>query len=134
MKRIIFGCMAVLVFFGIAHAQGPAGGVPAQDQFAVRVVSSAPDQVSGGDARLHIEVPRTVPPQQVSVLVNGVDQRDRFARVPGTRRLTGVVDGLELGENTVRVAANGRGLGQPIFPQGVCDYGQPDAGLPPEWE
>jgi hypothetical protein len=113
MKRIIPGCMAVLVSLGVAHATGPAGGIPAQDRFEVRVVSSAPHQVSGGDARLHIEVPRTVPLHQVEVRVNGANQRDRFTEVPGTRRLTGVIDGLELGENTVRVAANGRGQGRP---------------------
>jgi hypothetical protein len=113
MKRILLGCAAALLCFGVAHSKGPAGGIPAQDRFEVRVVSSAPDQVSGGDARLHIEVPRTVPPHQVQVLVNGVDQRDRFSLVPGTRRLSGVVDGLALGANAVVVKPNGKGKGRP---------------------
>jgi hypothetical protein len=113
MKRILLGCAAALLCFGVAHSKGPAGGIPAQDRFEVRVVSSAPDQVSGGDARLHIDVPRIVPPHQVQVLVNGVDQRDRFSLVPGTRRLSGVVDGLEVGANTVIVQPNGKGKGRP---------------------
>lgn len=113
MNRIMFGCVAVFASISIADAAKPAGGIPAHDRFDVRVVSSAPDEVSGGDARLHVEVPRTVPLQQVAVLVNGVDQRDRFSAVPGTRRLTGVIDGLALGENAVRVQANGRGHGRP---------------------
>ena len=37
------------------------------------------DQVTGGDARLHILVPRTVPLHQVEVWVNGVDQLSHFA-------------------------------------------------------
>lgn len=90
-----------------------AAGAPAFESFEVHVVSSAPHQVTGGDARLHVVVPRTVPPHQVEVLVNGVDRRDRFALVPGTRRLTGVVDDLALGPNAVVVKANGRGLGRP---------------------
>jgi hypothetical protein len=113
MKRVILGCVAALVSFGVAQAKGPAGGIPAQDQFAVRVVSSAPDQVSGGDARLHIDVPRTVPMHQVQVWVNGSNQRDRFSAVPGTRRLSGVVDGLEIGENIIEVRPNGKGRGRP---------------------
>jgi hypothetical protein len=120
MKRVLLGCIAAVVVFGLAdakgppgHASGPADGIPSRDVFEVRVVSSAPDQVSGADARLHIEVPRTVPPHQVRVLVNGMDQGKQFSLVPGTRRLSGVIHGLELGENTVRVEPNGRGKGRP---------------------
>lgn len=90
-----------------------AANNPASDEFAVRVVSSAPEQVTGGDARLHIDVPRTVPLHQVEVWVNGADQRSRFTLLPGTRTLTGVVDGLVLGTNTVEVRANGKGKGRP---------------------
>jgi hypothetical protein len=86
---------------------------PASDEFQVEVVSSAPSQVTGGDARLHILVPRTVPLHQAEVWVNGVDQRNRFEVVPGTRRLTGVIDGLVVGANSLRVKANGNGKGRP---------------------
>jgi hypothetical protein len=81
--------------------------------FEVSVVSSAPELVTGGDARLHIKVPWTVPLHKVKVLVNGVNQSDHFSRIPGTRTLTGVVEGLELGENVVTVKPNGRGWGRP---------------------
>ncbi len=86
---------------------------PASDEFAVEVVSSAPDQVSGGDARLHVQVPRTVPLHQAEVWVNGSDQRGRFKVIPGTRTLSGVIDGLDPGDNLVVVKANGRGRGRP---------------------
>ena len=66
--------------------------------FIAEVVSSAASQVTGGDARLHILVPKVTPLQQVEVLVNGVNQADRFAAIDGTRTLTGVVDGLDLGQ------------------------------------
>jgi len=86
---------------------------PSSDEFTVEVVSSASDQVSGGDARLHIAVPRTVPLHQAEVWVNGVDQRSHFVVMPGTRMLTGVIDGLIVGDNTVMVKANGKGKGRP---------------------
>ena len=81
--------------------------------FVAEVVSSAADQVTGGDARLHIVVPRVTPLQQVEVLVNGENQADRFAPIDGTRTLTGVIDGLALGDNTVVVKQHGNGKGLP---------------------
>jgi len=91
----------------------PPGGFPGHDGFTVEVVSSAPDQVTGGDARIHILVPHTVPLHQVKVLVNGVDQRSHFSQVYGTRTLTGVINRLVLGENTLCVRPNGKGWGRP---------------------
>ena len=116
MRRFALTTALVLVV-GVVAA-GPAAGTappdtPAGDTFAVRVVSSAADQVTGGDARLHVDVPRTVPLHQVRVLVNDEDQRAHFTVMPGTRTLTGVIDGLDLGENVVRVLANGKGQGRP---------------------
>ena len=81
--------------------------------FVAEVVSSAADQVTGGDARLHIVVPKVTPFHQVEVLVNGVNQADRFSRIDGTQVLTGVIDGLALGDNTVVVKQHGNGKGLP---------------------
>ena len=75
-------------------------------KFKAEVVSSAPDQVTGGDARLHIKVPRTVPLHKVVVLVNGIDQSHQFDQIPGTRTLTGVIDGLNIGQNKVKIMPN----------------------------
>jgi len=118
------GCIRILLLLLVAvslntavlafpHAARPAIASEPRPAFAVQVVSSAPDQVTGGDARLHIEVPKTVPPHQVEVWVNGTDQSDHFSLIPETRTLSGVVNGLGLGENTVTVRPNGRGQGRP---------------------
>lgn len=102
--------LTLLVVVPVGAKSFSSGERPA---FAVEVVSSAADQVTGGDARLHIDVPRTVPLHQVQVLVNGVDMRANFSLIAGTRTLSGVVDGLDLGENTVMVKPNGLGKGRP---------------------
>jgi hypothetical protein len=81
--------------------------------FVAEVVSSAADQVTGGDARLHILVPKVTPLHQVEVWVNGVNQADRFAPIDGTNVLTGVIDGLVLGSNEVTVKQHGNGKGLP---------------------
>jgi len=75
----------------------------------VQVVSSAPDQVSGGDARLEIETNDTQGKAPLSVVVNGEDQSDHFQSI-GPNRLSGVIDGLMPGSNTVVVfRAKGKG-------------------------
>jgi hypothetical protein len=107
-------CVALLASAQAASAANNARpGTPASDRFDVRVVSSAPDQVTGGDARVHIGVPRTVPLHQVEIHVNGVDRRGSFTLMPGTRTFTGVVDGLRVGDNALHVKANGNGGGRP---------------------
>jgi hypothetical protein len=116
MKQVKYIKTAMFIFFSILifsnSFAAPVGGIPARDVFDVKVVSSAPHQVSGGDARIHIQVPRTVPLHQVEVLVNGVDQRSRFSQIIGMRTLTGVIDGLVLGANTLLVRPNGKGKGR----------------------
>jgi hypothetical protein len=119
-RRFVFAAIKLVVAVTLlaavlalpVGAQAPGAAKP-KPVFVVEVVSSAPDQVTGGDARLHIEVPRTVPPHQVEVWVNGMDQSGYFALRPGTRTLSGLVDGLELGENQVIVRPNGLGKGRP---------------------
>jgi len=81
--------------------------------FRAEVVSSAAHQVTGGDARLHIEIPDGFPLHRLSVTVNREEMRDRFTQIPGTNTLTGVIDGLNLGENEVRVRALGWGRQRP---------------------
>lgn len=97
----------------IARPLAPPSENPSGQVFQVEVVSSAPDQVTGGDARLHIQVPWTVPLHQVEVWVNGVDQADHFTPIEKTRTLSGVIDGLDIGENMLVVRPNGKGKGRP---------------------
>lgn len=112
---LTFATILVLIASLLALPVGAQSGESekAKPVFVVEVVSSAPDQVTGGDARIHIEVPRTVPPHQVRVLVNGIDQSDHFSLIPDTRTLTGIIDGLELGPNSVTVEPPGLGKGRP---------------------
>ncbi|MGW8317790.1 MAG: DUF6351 family protein, partial [Candidatus Promineifilaceae bacterium] len=114
-KVALFLLILALVAVVVASPVGANSGVPNGERpaFVVEVVSSAADQVTGEDARLHISVPRTVPLHQVRVSVNDVDMSDRFEALPDSRILSGVVDGLNVGENWVRVMANGRGIGRP---------------------
>jgi len=113
--RILFLALVVPVVLGLMLGPGGVDSVLAKEKsgFIVEVVSSAADQVSGGDARLHITVPETTPFQQVEVWVNGMNMADNFAQIPETQMLTGVIEGLALGENTIIVKQHGQGDGLP---------------------
>jgi hypothetical protein len=84
---------------------GPPGSV---DALEVHVLSSAPDEVTGGDARLAVDVPAGAAPGRVRIEVDGTDVTGDFT-ITG-RRLEGVVTGLDLGDTevTVRVDMPGR--------------------------
>ena len=108
MRKAIVALGVILVFLVAANGEVSAhwwGKWKPHYSFAVNVVSSASDQVTGGDARVHIEVPWMVPMHKVQVKVNGMDQSDHFSRIFGTRTLSGVVNQLRLGKNKITVKA-----------------------------
>ena len=73
---------------------------------AIKTLSTRPDTVTGGDVLVRIDVPGTVPLQQVRVSVDGRNVTEAFAPDPvRPRALLGLIDGLKLGENTLEVRA-----------------------------
>jgi hypothetical protein len=98
---------------------GTAGAAPTDrghdrgGRFAITVLSSAPEQVSGGDALVQVAVPRRVEAAQVRVTLNGTDVSDAFSDPDGDGTLVGLVDGLAEGENVVRAGTRGRGHDRP---------------------
>ena len=96
-------------------AEAKSGKVKSsKSKLNIEVVSSAPDQVSGGDARIEVRTESDLhkynksdksgkpKKSQIVVLVNGVDQSDQFTPI-GRKTLSGVVTGLLPGSNTVIV-------------------------------
>lgn len=106
---------------------------------AIRVLSSRPDLVSGGDALVAVDVPTAADARRVRISLRGRDVTDRF--VARGDRLTGLVRGLRLGENELVARLGDRGArltvtdhpqGGPVFsgPQlepWVCQSGAKDA-------
>ncbi len=66
---------------------------------ALSVVSSEPNQVSGGDARVTVALPEGLPPEDVAVTLDGEDVRSVFSPRGDTGDLEGVVTGLTEGDN-----------------------------------
>ncbi len=101
---------AALVLQSVASAQQPAAGGN-QDAVQIRVVSSPPALVSGGDARVEVSVPAGVPFSAVHVELNGNDVRSAFGPDPeGGHQLEGVVTGIAEGKSRLEafVVAPGR--------------------------
>ncbi|GAC1541528.1 MAG: DUF6351 family protein [Myxococcales bacterium] len=84
-----------------------AAAAEADDAFVIRTLSTHPDTVSGGDVLVRVDVPRGVPFDSVVVSVNGTDTSAAFSPDDSARTLTGLVTGLSLGENTLRVQSGG---------------------------
>jgi hypothetical protein len=111
----VVAAVAVGVVVAVPADAAPPGdrANPPTKDFVVEVLSSPPDQVSGDDARVAIDVPDVVKPSQVTVLLNGDDVTDAFVADPvGSRRLEGVVTGLEVGDNELIVGRNRPGKGR----------------------
>ena len=69
----------------------------------INVLSSRPNTVSGGDARIRVGVPAKIDPRKVRVTVNDVDVSEELS--VGDSGLEGVVRGLTQGPNRVRASA-----------------------------
>src|SRR5262245_22245432 len=71
--------------------------------------STRPDTVSGGNVLVQIAVPGTVPLNRVTVSLNDLDVTAAFRPGLAPGSLVGLVEGLALGENTLRAKAEGAG-------------------------
>jgi hypothetical protein len=119
-RRHALGAVAAALALVAGVAAAPSGSHPGSDRaeaavdrsFVVEAVSAPADAVTGGDALIRLEAPRTVPPHQVRVHLGDRDVTEAFRPVDD-RTLLGLVDGLSLGENHLEVRANGRGQGRP---------------------
>lgn len=93
-----------------AQAQRPGAGSLPGGRLTIEVLSSAPDQVTGGDALVQVTAGTRIRLPDVRVTRNGTDVTGAFTPDPASRTLTGLVDGLVLGVNQLRARAS---RGQP---------------------
>ncbi len=73
----------------------------APDELSVAVLSSRPDMVSGGDALIEIKLPPAVPARALQVTLNGRDVSKAFHADTARHSLSGLVDGLRNGRNSL---------------------------------
>ncbi len=83
----------------VVSVAAPARAVAASPPFEIQILSSAPDQVSDGDALVRVQFPDVGIPAKATLLLNGENVTSALAPVPGDGALEGVVGGFVLGEN-----------------------------------
>lgn len=94
------------VFIAIGFLALTAIGIDgAQEGLQLRVLSSRPEMVTGGDALVRVELPAGVSPSDVKLAVNGTDATSRLKADASGRSLTGLVTALALGSNTLTASA-----------------------------
>jgi hypothetical protein len=107
MRSLMVAVVAVFLLTFLARGEEGSRG------FRVTVLSTRPEMVTAGDALVRIEVPRAVPLDDVAISIGSTDlpaeKLAPFARDVDGHALTGVVDGLRLGHNVLRVRAKGGG-------------------------
>ena len=75
-----------------------------ENSWTIEILSSAPHQVSGGDALVQVGFPGGVPKPNAVLLLNGVDVTGSL--VPDGGNLVGVVEGFTVGSNLLEVKAS----------------------------
>ena len=112
MRALLVVVASVVLVQSAGAAQGPPAGN--QGALAIQVVSSPPELVSGGDARVEVAVPSSVALSAVTVELNGADVTSAFAPDPeGNHQLEGVVTGLPEGASTLVARVPGPGNAAP---------------------
>src|SRR5262249_36279497 len=96
--RVMMTALVVHSAMGEA-ANADAGSASSRHRFLISVLSSRPDMVSGGDALVRVDVPRTTPLTCVRVFRNDHDVTAAFALILAEHALQGLVNGFELGAN-----------------------------------
>ena len=94
--------VAVSQAAAVPAADSPAAG---SRQLVVEVLSNRADLVSGGDALVSVELPPDVNPRKVRVYLDDLEVTEQF-RVRRNGEFQGLLDGLQVGDNVVRVTAS----------------------------
>ena len=103
------GALLVLPF---AYLQTAASKDDRDDKagFQIRTLSTHADRVSGGNVLVEISVPQAKGKHSLVISLNGRDITGTFRAGQAPNTLVGLVDGLVLGSNTLRVEGKGWGV------------------------
>ncbi len=99
----VMGAASLLMSAGPAEATGRGHDWRDKKDLEIHVLSGRADTVTGGNALVRINVPRGVRLQDVRVTLNRHDITGAFIVNESVRTLTGLVTGLDLGNNRLEV-------------------------------
>src|SRR5687767_9247120 len=117
-RRALLRCAGTVA---ICTAVFPAAAHFGPD-WEIRVVSSRPNLVSGGDAVIEVQLPRYARKRDVVVRLNGADVTDQLSADSSGAKLTGLVSGMREGKNRVTVGDRRQSGWQHAGSLEVVDY------------
>jgi Tannase-like family of unknown function (DUF6351) len=106
----------------IAGLVSPASADTVDHMVQIQVLSSRPEQVTGGDALVRVTPPDSVPLAEVALLRNGSDVTGELRPDPDGGSLIGLVDGLHLGTNTLLATVSAPAEGRLATSLSLVDY------------
>jgi hypothetical protein len=92
---------------GLAGYSLIAAADPPSRDVGIQTLSTHADRVSGGDVLIQITLKHVNPKQPVLITLNGFDVSSMFRAGDAPNTLIGLVTGLNLGKNALRVQGNG---------------------------
>ncbi len=108
MPRIVRVVGAALCAIAIVPAIVAMNIVTAADALQLRVLSSRPDMVTGGDALVRVDLPAGMAARDVKLTVNGADATAKLKADASGRSLTGLVAGLVIGSNALAATGSNK--------------------------
>jgi hypothetical protein len=108
--RLLLALAMMATVIGVATATPAASSSP---EFSLDVLSGRADTITGGDALLRIQAPADTPLTRTAVRLNGELVTSAFTPDAEAATLTGLLDGLVVGENTLTIHTNEQGIGRP---------------------
>ena len=101
-------CLLAVMIAGLLTAGSLAATAKSPDDLDIITVSTRPDTVSGGDVLVRINVPPGVAINDLVIVLNGQAVTSAFQPEAGGHSLLGLVQGLNLGENSLVAKAVGQ--------------------------
>jgi hypothetical protein len=105
-RHLLPSVLLAALLVPLAPGPQPAASAAPRKPLGVQVLSNRADLVSGGDVLVAVKLPRAVAPRTVRVTLDGRDVTQRF-KVRPDGRYQGLVHGLAVGKNRLRVTAPG---------------------------
>src|SRR5437764_336013 len=100
---LIIARRALVTFLAFAFVLPGAGGseAAAPPSLEIRVLSSRPDMVSGGDTLIEVKAPTGTQKSQIALSLNNKDVSSSLKDQPGNGSFRALVNGLTIGDNTL---------------------------------
>jgi hypothetical protein len=105
---LLLRCLLAVTIAGLLTAGSAAAAAKSPDDLDIITVSTRPDTVSGGDVLVRINLPPGVAINDLVIVLNGQAVTSAFQPEAGGHSLLGLVQGLNLGENSLVAKAVGQ--------------------------